>query len=216
MKSYWRRIQARLTPGVGDILWLLAVAGAVVLVCRWTGAAKVDDWLGASQNLWRGQVWRLVTYALLPGDGLGFLINLVALALVGPIVERQACRIEFLQFCGWATLGGGLVAAMLLPAGAAYSGSGPLMFALFVAWWGGSGTEPAIIPVFGFGTLRELAWALVVINLIMAFIAGGWRSPVILIGGGFAGWLYLRLTQKRIRSRPSRAVVSERISRLEL
>ena len=100
MKNFWQRYLGALTPGARILLALLAAFYAAALVgnfFHWFNLYNFLPLTGA--KFWSGQIWRLVTYALLPAGILDFLMNAIALGLLGGQLERHWSRGEFWLFC---------------------------------------------------------------------------------------------------------------------
>ncbi|HEY4330334.1 MAG TPA: hypothetical protein VGN88_11405, partial [Phycisphaerae bacterium] len=67
MKGIWQRFQARLTSGVRWLLILLVSAWMVTVIGDMSHLLNLNGWLALTgPAFWHGQVWRLVTYPLLP------------------------------------------------------------------------------------------------------------------------------------------------------
>ena len=76
MRNFWQRFLAALTPGVQIMLGLLAAAYLVAVIGKLTQTVELYGWFALNgPKFWSGQIWRLVTYALLPAGILDFLMN---------------------------------------------------------------------------------------------------------------------------------------------
>jgi membrane associated rhomboid family serine protease len=218
MRIYWQRLSASLTPGVRVLLGLLAAAYLAAAIGTMLHAYDLHGWLALSgPDLWRGQVWRLVTYTLLPAGILDFVMNAIALVMLGGLLERHWSRGQLWLYCLMVVAGAGMAKVLLqfaspLP----LTGATPMMFGLLIAWGFLCGNQVINLPVLGQMTVRKLVLGAAVISLFILFLMGGLIAPLILAAGGLAGWLYLWLKHKWLMSRAGRVNHSERISRLEL
>ena len=176
------------------------------------------NWLAVSgTKFWSGQVWRLVTYALLPVGVMDFLMNGIALVMLGGLLERHWSRGQFWVYCLVAAAGAGAAKVLLqfsnpLP----LVGAAPMMFGLLVGWGFLCGRKNISIFLFGATTVWKLVLVAGAVSFLVMFFTAGLVTAIIMVGGGLAGWLYLWLKHKWLMSRASRVAHSERISRLEL
>ena len=109
MKMFWQRFNAMLTPGVRTLLILSAVIYVSAMIGSFTHLFDLNSWLGASAaEFWRGQIWRAVSYALLPAGILDFVMNSFALVLLGAQLERHWTRGRLWIFCVIVAAGAGL------------------------------------------------------------------------------------------------------------
>jgi membrane associated rhomboid family serine protease len=218
MRNFWQRLSASLTPGVRVLLGLLAAAYLAAVIGRKIHAFDLYGWLALSgPDLWRGQVWRLVTYALLPAGILDFVMSAIALVMLGGLLERHWSRGQLWLYCLVVVAGAGVAKVLLqfaspLP----LTGAAPMMFGLLIAWGFLCGNEVINLLVFGQMTVWKLVLGAAAISLIIMVLTGGLGTALVLAAGGLTGWLYLRLTHNWLMSRASRINRSERISRLEL
>lgn len=215
MQMLWQRFIAALSPGVRVMVvlltgvYLLAVAGGL------THAFNLYHWLAASGvAFWHGQIWRLVTYVLLPMGLTDFVTNVFALILLGSMLERHWTRGELWLFCAAVAAGAGLVAVSL--GSVPMTGAAPMVFGLLVAWAFVCGHETVLLPWLGQVTVRKLALSLAAGSVLLMCFSAGLVSALLLVSGGLVGWLYLWLRHKWVMTRSSRVVPSERINRLEL
>jgi membrane associated rhomboid family serine protease len=218
MKNSWQRFFSALTPGVRVLLCLLAAVYLAAAIGRMIHAFDLYGWLALSgPELWRGQVWRLVTYALLPAGIMDFVMNAIALVVLGGLLERHWSRGQLWLYCIVVTVGAGMAKVLLQSASPLpLTGATPMMFGLLIAWGFLCGGEIINLLVFGQMTVWKLVLGAAVISLFILLLTAGLITTLILAAGGFTGWLYLWLKHKRLMSRPGRVTRSERISRLEL
>jgi membrane associated rhomboid family serine protease len=218
MKIVWQRFTAALTPGVRIILITLTIAFFATLAGKLTHAVDLPRWLAASApDFWHGQVWRIVTYALLPAGVLNFLMNVFVLIMLGSMLERHWTRGEFWLFCAIAATGAGLVSVLLAASNTPpLAGPAPMMFGSLVAWAFVSGHEVVSFPLFGQMTVRQMVLLLAAVSFLIMLFSAGLTTALVMSSGGLTGWLYLWLRHKWLMTRTGRAFHSERISRLEL
>ena len=215
MSRFWNQFLAALTPGVRILLAVLTATALGAFIGQATGIFNLDGWLAlTAQHFWHGQIWRLVTYALLPAGILNFILNAFALIMLGGWLERVRSRGELWIICVVSATGAGL-AAVLLPF-APLSGAGPMMFGLLAAWYFHCGHEKVSVFPFGEMTVRQLALVAAAVSLLFTAFSAGWQTAAVMSAGGLSGWIYVWFWHKWLMSRASRVVPSERISRLEL
>jgi membrane associated rhomboid family serine protease len=218
MRRLWQRFVAALTPGVRVLLSLQVACFLLAQAGQLSRTLDLHYWLalGASA-VWHGQIWRLVTYALLPAGIMDFAMTALALVMLGPLLERHWTRRELWLFCGIAAGGAGLVDLLLAGAGSpTLAGAAPVMFGLMIAWTFTSGHEVVPGLLFGPLTVRQLVWLLAAVSLCATLFSAGFIATLVLAASGLAGGLYLWLSHKWLQARACRAVDSERIRRLEL
>lgn len=218
MGNFRPRFLASFTPGVRILVCLLTAAYLADVLGKSIGAYALADWLALSgPEFWSGQFWRLVTYALLPAGIMDFAMNIIALVMLGGMIERIWSRGELWRYCIVAAAGAG-VAKVLLQSSVplALTGAAPMIFGLLIAWGFLCGYERISIVVFGETTVWKLVLIASSISLTVMFLTSGSATAMILAAGGGAGFLYLWLQRKRLMSRPGCVAHSDRISRLEL
>jgi membrane associated rhomboid family serine protease len=215
MKSFWRQPGAALTPGVRVLLILLTTVYLSAIAGKLTQTFDLAGWLAViASRVWHGQVWRLVSYALLPAGIMDFLANAFALVVLGSQLERHWTRGELWLFCAIAATGAGLTQALLSPM--PVTGATPMIFGLLIAWALVSGHEVLLFPIFGQMSVRRMVLILAAASFVIMLFTGGLARALAMVSGGATGWLYLWLRQKWLMTRPSRPVHSERMNRLEL
>jgi membrane associated rhomboid family serine protease len=217
MRRFWNRFCAWLTPGVRTLLCILTVAYLATLLASFAHVCDLGGWLTLnSADFWRGQVWRMITYPLLPMSVLNFLVNAVMIIVLGRWLERHWSRGQLWTYCLIAVAGAGLVKVLLQPAGPLpLSGATPLVFGLLAALGWFSGPEKVSLG-FCEVTQRQAALLVGVIGFLMILFSAGLLQALILVSGGVVGLGYLWLRLKMLMRRESRVAKSERMSRLEL
>ena len=218
MRLFWHRFLQSLTPGVRAALGVLAVAYLAEVIGRWSSTYDLSAWLALSgPAFWKGRVWSVVTFVLLPAGLLDFLFNGMMIACLGPLIERVWSRGELWSYCLITAVGAGLVKVVLQPANPALlTGTGPVVFGLLAAWARLYGREEIRLGFIWQTTARQAALVLAGITFLMMAARAGLVEAVVTLSGGLVGWLYLSLRWKVNLARRSRPVTSERMSRLEL
>jgi membrane associated rhomboid family serine protease len=218
MKACWKRLMEVLTPGVRVLLGVLVAVWVAAVLGQVLKAYDLPGWLVLSgPQCWHGQVWRLATYALVPAGVLDLLLNGVALALLGGLLERHWSRGEFWGYCLVAALGAGLAKAGLDGSGPLpLMGAAPMAFGLLIAWGFLCGRESILLPVWGAATVWQLILVAAGVSLLTMVFTAGLKLALIVAAGGLAGYIYLWLKHQWLMRRAAGVVHSERISRLEL
>lgn len=218
MKSAWQRFLAMLTPGVRVLLCLLVAIYLAEFIGRTLRVFDLSHWLALSgSTFWSGQVWRIATFVLLPLGILNFLMNCVALVILGGLLERHWSRGQLWLYCLVATLGAGSAMVILqFSSPAPLSGAAPMVFGLLIAWGFLCRHEIINVLVFGEVTVWKLVLIAAAISFITVFLTAGMVMALVMAAGGLAGLLYLWLKHKWLMSRASCVAHSDRINRLEL
>ena len=192
---------------------------ALWLEVHLTGRSMLAEWLGLSPLLvWKGQVWRAVSYALLAGGILPWVVNLFWLITLVSILARDWSSKTFWVYCLFAAFAGALPIILIAPrVDARVFSAGAIIFALLVAWDRNYRRERLLMLGLGEMSVRQAAIFIAAINAIITFFScGGWLFTLSMMCGGIAGWIYLVIGQRRVMSRPGHVAESERIARLEL
>jgi membrane associated rhomboid family serine protease len=192
---------------------------AIWLETHLTQRSMLLDWLGLSPALvWKGQVWRVLTYSLMDGGILGWAVFLFWLATLTSILARDWSSKSFWAFCLFAAFAGALPFILFEPqADARVVGVTAVIFALLAAWDRNYRRERILMLSLGEVSVRQAAIVIAVINALITFFScGGWLAALSMLCGGVAGWIYLAIGQRRVMSRRSQVAESERIARLEL
>jgi membrane associated rhomboid family serine protease len=218
MNRFWQRFLASLTPGVRVVLFLWLAGGLAAIIGQLFHLFDLHRWLDLSgPGFWHGQVWRLVTYALLPMGIMDLIMNSIALVILGGMIERHWTRGQFWVYCLVAAAGAGLAKVLLQwTSPIALSGATPLVFGLLIAWGFLSGREIIMLFFFGETTVCKLVLIAGAISFLTMFFTGGLIMALIMAAGGVTGFIYLWLKHQWLMNRAGSVVPSERIHRLEL
>jgi membrane associated rhomboid family serine protease len=218
MKNFGPRLLASFTPGVRVCLCLLTLVYLAAIGGTMTHSFDLYGWLTLSgTNFWSGQIWRLVTYVVLPFGLPDFVMNCVALIMLGGLLERHWSRGELWRYAIVTVAGAGVAKVLLqFSSPVPLMGAAPMIFGLLIAWGFLCGREIIHLIVFGEITVWKLVLGAAVISLLILFLTAGLVTALIMAAGGLTGWLYLWLKNKWLMSHASRVVHSERINRLEL
>jgi membrane associated rhomboid family serine protease len=219
MKNVFSNLFSSLPAGMRIFLLCYALGFPVLMLGHLSHTFALEDWLALSPALvWKGQVWRVLTYAFLAGGILGWVVNLFWFVTLISILGRNWSSVAFWFFCLFAAIAGALPIVLLMPGtDARVLSGGGIIFALLVAWDRLYHRERLIMLGIGEMSVRQAAIFVAVINAVIVFFScGGWLLTLSMMCGGLAGWIYLALGSKRLLSRSSQTVESERIARLEL
>ena len=184
-----------------------------------SGQSMLEYWLGLSPALvWKGQAWRVLSYALMDGGILGWAVFLFWLATLTCILARDWSVKSYWALCLCAAFAGALPFILFFPqADVRISGATAVVFALLVAWERNYRRERILMLGLGEVSVRQAAIIIAAVNALITFFScGGWLAALSMLCGGVAGWTYLAIGQRRVMSRGSRVTESERIARLEL
>ena len=218
MRSFWHKCLDLMLPGPRVLLGLLAAACLLAFIGNWLRVFDLYGWSALSgPKFWRGQVWRLVTYALLPAGILDFLMNGIALVMLGGVLERHWSRGELWLYCFVAAAGaGGAKVLLQISNPSPLVGAAPMMFGLLIGWGFLCGRQSLTIVPFGEMTVWKLVLVAGAISLLIMLFTAGLVPTIIFAAGGLTGFVYLWLKHKWLMSRASRVAHSDRMSRLEL
>ena len=147
MKHFWQRFLASLTPGVRVLLCLSSAVYLAAVMGNYSHAFDLTRWLAVSgPNFWRGQIWELITYPLLPMAVFDFVLNSLMLILLGGLLERSWSRAELWTYCAVAASGAGLAKVILQFSNPVpMTGMAPVVFGLLAAWGNLSGTRKSFV-----------------------------------------------------------------------
>ena len=219
MSNVIRRFFSGLPFGVRLLALGYLVLGAVALTGVYTQTFDLYAWLGLSPaRVWRGEVWRLVTYGFLPAGILDWVISGFWLATLIAVLGRNWTARGFWGYCLLGIIAGAIPFVLLkreMEGGIATSAG--MMFALLVAWDWFYRRERLILLGVGEISVRQAAILIAIIDsLILFFWCGGWIVMPAMWCGGVAGWVWLTLRTKLFMGKTPQQIRSERVARLEL
>jgi membrane associated rhomboid family serine protease len=209
-----------LPKGMLLFLGIYAVSFPVIFMeIKLTGHSVIVEWLGLAPALaWKGQVWRLMSYALVAGGVVAWAVNLFWFATFISILRNDWSSLSFWIYFLVAAIGGAVPLILIFPhADFRVLAAGAPVLALVVAWDKFYRHERVVMLGLGEVSVRQSAVFIAALNLVICYFScGGWLLTLSMMCGGVAGWLWLTIGQKRVMSRGSKIVASERVARLEL
>ena len=166
--------------------------------------------------VWKGQVWRVVSYAFLPNSLLDWILSVFWLATLVSVLGRNFSARGFWAYSLLGALASALFVLLLRPKWPIpVVGCGGMTFALLVAWDRLYRRERLILLGIGEVSVRQAAILIAVINSLVLFFCS-WFLMLAMWCGGIAGWIYFLASSKRLIARRSGQIESQRIARLEL
>jgi membrane associated rhomboid family serine protease len=218
MRRYWSRFVAPLKPGTRGLLAVLALAYGAAVIGEISGAFNLYKWLGlSSAEFWRGRVWEIVTYAVIPAGIADLIFNGFMIAWIGTWLERAWPASELWIYCFISALAAGVARVLLLPSSqTVMAGSAAILFGLLAAWAFLFGHEKVLLMGIWDIPVKSVALLLGGVSLLVMLPCDGPVNAFILLCGGLGGWGYLELRKKHALSPRSRILHSERIRQLEL
>jgi membrane associated rhomboid family serine protease len=218
MKAVFTRFFSSLPTGARLLLLAYALGFPVALAGHYAHVFNLYGWLPlAPASVWRGQVWRLLTYAFLPGGVVDWAVSLFWLATLLSVLGRNWSSLG-LWLYALLTVLAGAVPIVLLKSGSELLvvGNAAMIFGLLVDWYQLYGRERIILLGFGEISVRQAAILVAIIEALILLFCCGWFLLPSMMCGGVAGWLYLAVRRRLVMSPESRRLDSERIARLEL
>jgi len=218
MKKIFNNLFLSLPIGPRLLLLVFALGFPLALLGHYTHSFELYAWLGLSPALvWKGQLWRMLSYGLLAGGPVDWAVSLFWLATLVTILGRNWSAIEFWSYCLLGIFAGALPVVLLMPGmRIPIAGGAAMIFALLVAWDWFYHNERLILLGLGEISVRQAAILIAVINSIILFFCSGWFLMLAMWCGGAAGWLYLLVRWKLVMGKTGQQVRSERVARLEL
>lgn len=214
-----RSFISSIPTGMRLFLLLYALGYPLALAGHYSRTFELYDWLSLSPALvWKGQVWRVVSYVFLPGGTVDWVVSLFWLATLVAVLSRNWSARVFWGYCLLAALAGALP-IVLLKSGmqAGFAGCSAITFGLLVAWDRSYRRERLVLLGIGEISVRQAALLIAVIDaLILLFSCGGWFFMAAMMCGGVAGWIYFAVRHRLLFGKSGQPVESERIARLEL
>ena len=218
MKNLFRNYFSSLPWGMRLFLLIFVLGFPIAWIGHRAQLFELYDWFDLTPALvWKGQVWRVVTYAFLPAGPLDWAISIFWLATLVSILGRTWSARGFWGYCLLGALAGALFVTLLKP-GMSYgiAGSSAMIFALLVAWDRLYRNERLILLGIGEISVRQAAILIAIINSLILFFCAGWFLMLAMWCGGLAGWLWLWIRAKLFLSQTPQQIRSERVARLEL
>jgi membrane associated rhomboid family serine protease len=218
MKSFLRNFVFSLPRGSLLLVLLYALGFPLALAGHYTHTFDLYNWLMLSPVVaWKGEVWRLFTYAFLPNGVVDWAVSLFWLATLVAVLGRNWSGVELWVYCVLATVAGALVVALVKPAmHVGVVGNGAMLFGFLAAWYRLYGRERLILLGFGEISVRQATILVVLIEILISLFCLDWFVTLAMICGGLVGWFYLVLRGKHALNRHSEVLDSQRIARLEL
>lgn len=172
----------------------LVVSMLVTTVLQFARAEGVIALLSFSgEAVWRGELWRVLTYGLVNPPSLGFAIELLMLVWFGREVERFLGRRDFLRLYAGLYLVRPLLFTALAPVLPAGFAGGTGSFAVFIAFATLFPDAPLLFNLLA----RWVAWGLLALGALMALGArDGVRFLELAATSGFA-FAFIRHHQGR-------------------
>jgi membrane associated rhomboid family serine protease len=218
MKNLFRNYLSSLPWGLRLFVLIFALGFPVAWLGLRARLFDVYSWLALVPALvWKGQVWRVVTYAFLPTGPLDWVISFFWLATLVAVLGRNWSARAFWGYCLLGALAGGLFILLFKPAMEhGVVGEGAIIFALLVAWDWMYRNERLILLGIGEISVRQAAILIAVINSLILFFCAGWFLMLAMWCGGLAGGVWLVVRTKWLLGKPPQQIRSERVARLEL
>jgi membrane associated rhomboid family serine protease len=218
MKNAWRRFLGPVTPGARGLLLMLTVAYVVAVAGIFSHTYNVYPCLALNgPGFWKGKIWLIATYVLLPSGLLDFIFNWFMILVLGTLLERVWSRGQFWLYCLVCVIGAGIVKVIVQPsAHVAMVGTIPIVFGLLVAWGRLFANERILFWFHWEMSARQAAIIIAAAGYIVLLPCSGPITATIMLCGGLAGWLFLCAQSKILHHNASRPVISERMGRLEL
>jgi membrane associated rhomboid family serine protease len=218
MKKWFRNFYSSLPVGTRFLPLAYGLVYPLALVGHYTRTFELYAWLGLSPaEVWRGQIWRMVSYGLLAAGPVDWAISLFWLATLLAVVGRNWSALGFWLYCALGIVAGALPVVLLKPSmEASIAGGAAMIFALLVAWDWFYRNERLILLGMGEISVRQAAILIAIINSLILFFGVGWFLMLAMWCGGVAGWLYVVVRYKLILGKTGQQVRSERMVRLEL
>jgi rhomboid protease GluP len=174
--------------------WLTVTLGAVCVILFALGQSWADGnfpfvlyRMGANSGaaVREGEVWRLVASMFLHLNLAHIAVNMIALAVFGPVLERLLGPPRYLLLYGLSGLGGGIASALLSSAGSSVGASGAI-WGLMAAGLGLALRPRGLLPPLRLQQARRRAIAPLAINFVYSFQPGvdTWAH----FGGGIVGF----------------------------
>ena len=219
MKNIFKNFFASLPLGAKLLVLTYVCVFPIAYLGLATHTFDVYGWLALCPALvWKGQVWRVLTWGLLPANAIDWLVGTFWLATFVSLVARNWSSLGFWIYCLIGIFGGAVfICSIKSGLQDIVAGSGALVFALLVAWDWFYKNERIILLGLGEMSVRQAAILIGIIDsFILFFSCGGWLMMLAAWGGGAAGWIYFLVRSKFFLRKTPQQIRSERVARLEL
>ena len=219
MRNLFKNFFLSLPFGAKLLLLIFVCVFPVAWIGAKTHAFNLYEWLALCPALvWKGQIWRALTWGLLPTNVIDWLIGAFWLATLFSLVARNWTSFGFWLYCLIGIFGGSVPILIIKPAFVGLvAGSGPMVFALLIAWDWFYKNERILLLGLGELSVRQAAILVgITDSIVLFFSCGGWLLMVSAWCGGVAGWVYLLTSSKFFLHKSPQQIRSERIARLEL
>lgn len=218
MKNNFLKTFSALPPGARVVLLVYLLGFPLALAGHYSHTFDLYHWLSLSPALvWKGQVWRLVSYSFLPGSMIDWFVSLFWLVTLVSVLGRNWTSTGFLGYCLLGAFAGASPIVLAKPGmETGLAGSPAVIFALLVAWDWFYRKERLLLLGFGEISVRQGAILIAVINSLILFFCIGWFIMLAMWCGGVAGWLWLTVRAKIFMGKSAQQIRSERVARLEL
>ena len=219
MKTVLRTWFSSIPFGMRVLLIVYGISCPVTYLGLITGTFNLPYLSGLNPvKVWNGEVWRLVTYSLVAGRPIQWILNVLWLAMMISVLKQDWSSKRFWVFIVVSALGGALPFVLLFPhGGALILDSGGVILGLIVAWARFHGHERVVMLGIGEMSVRQAAIFLAALDLAMTYLScGGLMFTLSMACGGLVAWIYLVLGSKLVLRRSSSVAESKRMARLEL
>lgn len=219
VKNLFKNFIASMPVGPRLLILIYAIAFPLAYAGSALHVFDLYAWFGLCPALvWKGQVWRVLTYGLLPAGPVDWLIGTFWLATLASILGRNWSSLGFWGYCLLGIFAGAVPVVSFKPGMQGIVAGGlAMVFALLVAWDRFYRNERLILLGIGEVSVRQAAIVMAIINSVVVFFScGGWFLMLAMWCGGVAGWLWLATRAKIFHGKSAQEIRSERIARLEL
>jgi membrane associated rhomboid family serine protease len=218
MKHGYRNFLLPLKTGTRLLIFFMALFYVAALIGGVTGKYNLFEWFGLrSTSVWRGEIWRILSYAFVAPNLFNFVINVAMLAMLGAFLERVWSAKEFWIFCLISAAGAGIAKVLVTPGSPMLIVANvPILFGLLVAWAKIFGNERVYFMGIWEMSVRVCALIFAAISILAMLPCAGILNTLIMLCGGVAAWGYLFLRSRSVYSQQSKVVGSVRMGRLEL
>jgi membrane associated rhomboid family serine protease len=193
----------RVPWGVGLVLAITVVLSLLVAFGDRHAGSLFDLTALIPEAVWRGQIWRLATWAFVEPSPIGLIFGCLVLYWFGGDLAREWGSRRFLTVYAGIALTASILTCLIARVDRAvlehpYLGTWSIGAALVVAW--GLWFPDRVIRIYFVLPIRGyvLAWATIAITVIFA-VYSGWERylPELCAEGGMLAWLFRRSVLSR-------------------